>query len=212
MSSLAVYTIVLAGWASNNKYSLMGGLRSSAQMISYELSLGLAVVAVVLATGSLSTNAIVEAQAHWWFAITQPIAFVIFVIAMLAETNRAPFDLPEAEAELVAGYHTEYSSMKFAIFFMGEYMNMMIISAVCTTLFLGGWHGPVVPFLPAWISGVTWFIAKVTVLMFFFLWVRWTFPRLRYDQLMGFGWKILLPIALLNVMLTAVARYWWLHR
>jgi NADH-quinone oxidoreductase subunit H len=212
MSSLAVYTIVLAGWASNNKYSLLGALRSSAQMISYELALGLSVVAVVLATGSLSTNAIVEAQSKWWFAITQPVAFVIFLIAMLAETNRAPFDLPEAEAELVAGYHTEYSSMKFAIFFMGEYMNMMIISAVCTTLFLGGWHGPVLPVLPAWVSGVTWFVVKVTALMFFFLWVRWTFPRLRYDQLMGFGWKVLLPLALVNVMATAVVRYWWLHR
>jgi NADH-quinone oxidoreductase subunit H len=212
MSSLAVYTIVLAGWASNNKYSLLGALRSSAQMISYELAMGLAVVAVVLATGSLSTNAIVEAQSRFWFAFTQPIAFIIFVIAMLAETNRAPFDLPEAEAELVAGYHTEYSSMKFAIFFMGEYMNMMIISAVCTTLFLGGWQGPVLPILPAWISGVTWFIAKVSALMFFFLWVRWTFPRLRYDQLMSFGWKILLPLSLLNVMLTALARYWALHR
>jgi NADH-quinone oxidoreductase subunit H len=215
MSSLAVYTIVLAGWSSNSKYSLMGGLRSSAQMISYELALGLTVVAVVLSTGSLSTMAIVDAQAHVWFAFTQPIAFLIFIVAMLAETNRAPFDLPEAEAELVAGYHTEYSSMKFAIFFMGEYMNMMTISAVCATLFLGGWRGlfPIpVPHFLEWAVGAGWLIAKVSALMFFFLWVRWTFPRLRYDQLMAFGWKVLLPIALLNVVVTAFARYWWLAR
>jgi NADH-quinone oxidoreductase subunit H len=212
MSSLAVYTIVMAGWSSNSKYSLMGGLRSSAQMISYELALGLTVVAIVLMTGSLSTVAIVDAQKTFWFAVTQPIAFLIFVIAMLAETNRAPFDLPEAEAELVAGYHTEYSSMKFAIFFMGEYMNMMTISAVCATLFLGGWRGLFpLPFLPAWVAGVIWIVAKVTLLMFFFLWVRWTFPRLRYDQLMAFGWKVLLPLALLNVVVTALARYWFMH-
>jgi len=218
MSSLSVYSIVLAGWASNNKYSLMGALRSSAQMISYELSMGLAVVAVVLTTGSLSTVRIVEAQQPLWFAIVQPVAFLIFVVAMLAETNRAPFDLPEAEAELVAGYHTEYSSMKFAIFFMGEYMNMMAISAIATTLFLGGWAGPVVPlpFLPAEVSaalaGILWFTLKVTAIMFFFLWVRWTFPRLRYDQLMAFGWKVLLPLSLFNVMVTALVRYWWLNR
>lgn len=213
MSSLAVYAIVMAGWSSNSKYSLMGGLRSSAQMISYELALGLTVVAVVLMTGSLSTVAIVEAQSKFWFAVTQPIAFLIFVIAMLAETNRAPFDLPEAEAELVAGYHTEYSSMKFAIFFMGEYMNMMTISAVCATLFLGGWHGLFpIPFLPAWLAGVLWLVLKVSALMFFFLWVRWTFPRLRYDQLMAFGWKVLLPLALVNVVVTALARYWFFLR
>jgi len=216
MSSLAVYTIVLAGWSSNSKYSLMGGLRSSAQMISYELALGLTVVAIVLSTGSLSTLAIVDAQAKVWFAVSQPIAFLIFIVAMLAETNRAPFDLPEAEAELVAGYHTEYSSMKFAIFFMGEYMNMMTISAVCATLFLGGWRGLFpIPFVPHWLDwavGAGWLIAKVSGLMFFFLWVRWTFPRLRYDQLMSFGWKVLLPIALLNVVATAFARYWWMTR
>jgi NADH-quinone oxidoreductase subunit H len=212
MSSLAVYVIVLAGWSSNNKYSLMGALRSSAQMISYELSMGLAIVAVVLATGSLSTVKIVNAQAGLWYALTQPVAFLIFLVAMLAETNRAPFDLPEAEAELVAGYHIEYSSMKFAIFFMGEYMNMMTISAVCATLFLGGWHGPALPFVPMELLGIVWFVLKVAVLIFFFLWVRWTFPRLRYDQLMGFGWKVMLPIALANVMVTALARYWWLNR
>jgi NADH-quinone oxidoreductase subunit H len=212
MSSLSVYSIVLAGWASNNKFSLMGALRSSAQMISYELSMGLAVVAVVLSTGSLSTMAIVDAQQPLWYAVTQPVAFLIFVIAMLAETNRAPFDLPEAEAELVAGYHTEYSSMKFAIFFMGEYMNMMAISAIATTLFLGGWAGPGLPFLPPLLVGITWFKLKVTAIMFFFLWVRWTFPRLRYDQLMAFGWKVMLPVALANVMVSALVRYWWINR
>ncbi len=212
MSSLAVYSIVLAGWASNNKFSLMGGLRSSAQMISYELAMGLAVVSIVLTTGSLSTVKIVDAQQGLWFAVLQPVAFLIFVIAMLAETNRAPFDLPEAEAELVAGYHTEYSSMKFAIFFMGEYMNMMAISAIATTLFLGGWAGPVLPLVPPVLMGIVWFTAKVTAIMFFFLWVRWTFPRLRYDQLMAFGWKFLLPLALANVMVTALVRYWWLNR
>ena len=212
MSSLAVYSIVLAGWASNNKFSLMGGLRSSAQMISYELAMGLAVVAIVLSTGSLSTVKIVEAQQPFWYALTQPVAFLIFTIAMFAETNRTPFDLPEAEAELVAGYHVEYSSMKFAIFFMGEYMNMMAISAIATTLFLGGWGGPALPLVPAVLTGILWFTAKVAAVMFFFLWVRWTFPRLRYDQLMAFGWKFLLPLALANVMVTALVRYWWLHR
>jgi len=212
MSSLAVYSIVLAGWASNNKFSLMGGLRSSAQMISYELAMGLAVVSVVLTTGSLSTVRIVEGQQGLWYAVLQPVAFLVFVIAMFAETNRTPFDLPEAEAELVAGYHTEYSSMKFAIFFMGEYMNMMAISAICTTLFLGGWGGPVLPLVPPVLMGIVWFVTKVAVVMFFFLWVRWTFPRLRYDMLMGFGWKFLLPLALANVMVTALVRYWWLNR
>jgi len=212
MSSLAVYSIVLAGWSSNNKYSLMGALRSSAQMISYELSLGLAVVAIVLSTGSLSTVKIVEAQQPFWYMLTQPVAFLVFVVAMLAETNRAPFDLPEAEAELIAGYHLEYSSMKFAIFFMGEYMNMMAISAICTTLFLGGWGGPQLPFLPMAVTGILWFFLKVSAIMFFFLWVRWTFPRLRYDQLMAFGWKFLLPVSLANVMVTALVRYWWMHR
>jgi NADH-quinone oxidoreductase subunit H len=212
MSSLAVYSIVLAGWASNNKFSLMGGLRSSAQMISYELAMGLAVVSVVLSTGSLSTVRIVEAQQGLWYAVLQPVAFLVFVIAMFAETNRTPFDLPEAEAELVAGYHTEYSSMKFAIFFMGEYMNMMAISAIATTLFLGGWGGPVVPLVPPVLMGIVWFVAKVAAVMFFFLWVRLTFPRLRYDKLMGFGWKFLLPLALANVMVTSLVRYWWLNR
>ena len=208
MSSLGVYAITLAGWAGNNKYGLIGGLRSSAQMISYELSMGLSVIGVVLLAGSLSLVDIVEAQGGTlfgflprWYVFYQPVGFVAFVLTMLAETNRVPFDLPEAEAELVAGYHVEYSSMKFAAFFMGEYMNMLAISAICTTLFLGGWHGPWLP--PLW-GGPLWFFAKVAVLMVCFLWIRWTFPRLRYDQLMNLGWKVLLPLTLANAMVTAL--------
>jgi NADH-quinone oxidoreductase subunit H len=208
MSSLGVYAITLAGWAGNNKYGLMGGLRSSAQMISYELAMGLSVIGVILLTGSLSLVDIVRAQSGTlagflprWFVFYQPIGFLAFVLAMLAETNRAPFDLPEAEAELVAGYHVEYSSMKFAAFFMGEYMNMVAISCICVTLFLGGWHGPWLP--PLW-GGALWFLAKVATLVVCFLWIRWTFPRLRYDQLMNLGWKILLPLTLANALVTAV--------
>jgi len=209
MSSLGVYAITLAGWAGNNKYGLMGGLRSSAQMISYELAMGLSVIGVILLTGSLSLVDIVKAQQGLllgflpkWFIFYQPIGFIAFVVAMLAETNRAPFDLPEAEGELVAGYHVEYSSMKFAAFFMGEYANMIAISCVCTVLFLGGWHGPWLP--PVW-GGIIWFVAKVSVLQVFFLFVRWTLPRLRYDQLMNLGWKILLPLTLANALVTAIA-------
>ncbi len=208
MSSLGVYSITLAGWSSNNKYALLGGLRSSAQMISYELAMGLSVIGVILLTGSLSMVDIVKAQSGTvlgflprWFVFYQPIGFLAFVLAMLAETNRAPFDLPEAEAELVAGYHVEYSSMKFAAFFMGEYMNMVAISCICVTLFLGGWHGPWLP--PLW-GGIVWFFGKVAVLVLCFLWIRWTFPRLRYDQLMNLGWKVLLPLTLANVLVTAV--------
>jgi NADH-quinone oxidoreductase subunit H len=208
MSSLGVYAITLAGWAGNNKYGLMGGLRSSAQMISYELAMGLSVIGIILLTGSLSMVDIVKAQSGTvfgflprWFVFYQPIGFLAFVLAMLAETNRAPFDLPEAEAELVAGYHVEYSSMKFAAFFMGEYMNMVAISCICVTLFLGGWHGPWLP--PLW-GGIVWFFGKVAVLVLCFLWIRWTFPRLRYDQLMNLGWKVLVPLTLANVLVTAV--------
>ena len=209
MSSLGVYAITLAGWAGNNKYGLMGGLRSSAQMISYELAMGLSVIGVILLSGSLSLVDIVNAQSGLlggflpkWFIFYQPLGFVAFVVAMLAETNRAPFDLPEAEGELVAGYHVEYSSMKFAAFFMGEYANMIAISCVCTVLFLGGWHGPWLP--PVW-GGIVWFVLKVSILQVFFLFVRWTLPRLRYDQLMNLGWKILLPVMLANALVTALA-------
>jgi NADH-quinone oxidoreductase subunit H len=216
MSSLGVYSITLGGWASNNKYALLGGLRSAAQMISYELAMGLSTVGVLLLAGSLSLVSIVEAQAgplhifgltvpglQNWFIFFQPVAFIVFMITALAETNRAPFDLPEAEAELVAGFHTEYSSMKFGLFFLGEFMNVIAISAIAVTLFLGGWNGPG----PEWL-GFLWFMLKLGALLFFFIWVRWTFPRLRYDQLMHFGWKVLLPVTLFNVVFTAFWVYW----
>jgi len=203
VTSLGVYGIVLAGWASNSKYALLGGLRSSAQMVSYELSLGLSVVGVVMMAGSLSLVDIVEAQKGSWYGILprwnvipQFLGFVIFLVSSNAELNRAPFDLPEAETELVAGFHTEYSSMKFALFFMAEYANMIGASAMATTLFLGGWQGPLLP-------PVFWFLLKVFCFLFLFMWLRATVPRFRYDQLMGFGWKVLLPLALVNVMFTA---------
>ena len=208
MSSLGVYSITLAGWSSNNKYALLGGLRSSAQMISYELAMGLSTVGVLMLAGSLSLVDIVHAQQRYWFIVQQPLAFIIFLITAFAETNRAPFDLPEAEAELVAGFHTEYSSMKWGLFFLGEYANMITISSIAVTLFLGGWNGP---WLPEPLKFL-WYFAKLAALLFFFMWVRWTFPRLRYDQLMQLGWKVLLPLALLNVMVTAVGLWWAVGR
>ncbi|MEK7824049.1 MAG: NADH-quinone oxidoreductase subunit NuoH [Candidatus Eisenbacteria bacterium] len=204
MSSLGVYAITLGGWSSNNKYALLGGLRSSAQMISYELAMGLSTIGVLLLAGSLSLVDIVRAQQHWWFVIFQPVAFGIFMLTALAETNRAPFDLPEAEAELVAGFHTEYSSMKFGLFFLGEFANVITISCIAVTLFLGGWNGP---WLPEQLKFL-WFFAKLGALLFFFIWVRWTFPRLRYDQLMNLGWKVLLPLALANIVLTSLFVWW----
>jgi NADH-quinone oxidoreductase subunit H len=204
MSSVGVYAVTLGGWSSNNKYALLGGLRSSAQMISYELAMGLSTIGVLLLAGSLSLVQIVEAQSRIWFVVFQPVAFVIFMITALAETNRAPFDLPEAEAELVAGFHTEYSSMKWGLFFLGEYMNMIVICSIAVTLFLGGWNGP---WLPDPLKFV-WFFLKLGALLFFFMWVRWTFPRLRYDQLMALGWKVLLPVSILNVLITAIVLYW----
>ncbi|TLD42717.1 MAG: NADH-ubiquinone oxidoreductase chain H [Candidatus Jettenia ecosi] len=197
VSSLGVYGVVMAGWASNNKYSLLGGIRSSAQMISYELTLGLSLIGVVMLTGSLSLVDIVNAQAKIWNIILQPIGFFIYVTSAFAEVNRTPFDLPEAESELVAGYHTEYSSMKFAMFFMAEYANMITVSAIAVTFFLGGWQGP---FLPP----VVWFMLKLSGCLFFFIWVRSTYPRLRYDQLMHFGWKFLLPLSLFNILITGL--------
>jgi NADH-quinone oxidoreductase subunit H len=206
IASMGVYGIVLAGWSSNSKYSLLGGLRSSAQMISYELSYGLALASVLLVANSLSLTDIVNRQAGTWLAILprwyvfiQPVAFLVFMTAGIAETNRAPFDFPEAEQELVAGYHTEYSSMSFAMFFLAEYINMVTVSAVATDLFLGGWHGPFLPESLGWI----WFLLKVAALLFFYVWMRWTLPRYRYDQLMAFGWKVLLPIATINLIVTA---------
>jgi NADH-quinone oxidoreductase subunit H len=194
---MGVYGIVLGGWASNSKYPLLGGLRSSAQMISYELAQGISLVSVILMTGTLSLAGIVRQQEHMWFIVPQFFAFVIFLLCGIAETNRAPFDLPEAETELVAGFHTEYSSMKFALYFLAEYANMMVVSAVAISVFFGGWRGP---FLPP----VVWFLIKLSLFLFFFVWLRATFPRLRYDQLMAFGWKVLLPASLLNLAVTAV--------
>jgi NADH-quinone oxidoreductase subunit H len=206
IASMSVYGIVLAGWSSNSKYSLLGGLRSSAQMISYELSYGLALAGVLLLANSLSLSDVVDRQAGAWFHVIprwnvflQPIGFVVFMIAGIAETNRAPFDFPEAEQELVAGYHTEYSSMSFAMFFLAEYINMVTVSAVATDLFLGGWHGPFLPESMGWI----WFLVKVGAILFFYVWMRWTLPRYRYDQLMAFGWKVVLPIAVVNLIVTA---------
>lgn len=210
LTSLGVYGITLSGWSSNNKYSLFGGLRSSAQMISYELSMGLSVIGVILITGSLSLQDIVINQYGWkWNIVLQPIGFITFLVAAFAETNRAPFDLPEAEPELVAGYHTEYSSMKFAMFFLAEYSNVIVSSAVITTLFLGGWQFPYLqtfglsPFLTSIIQVLT-FGAKVVFMIFFFIWVRWSVPRFRYDQLMNLGWKVMLPLALVNIIATAI--------
>jgi NADH-quinone oxidoreductase subunit H len=195
-TSMGVYGIVLGGWASNSKYPLLGGLRSSAQMISYELAQGIALVSVVLMAGTLSLAEIGRQQANLWYVVPQFFAFLIYVISGIAETNRAPFDLPEAETELVAGFHTEYSSMKWAFYFLGEYANMMVVAGVAITVFLGAWHGP---FLP----GPVWFLIKLSLFLFFFVWLRATFPRLRYDQLMAFGWKVLLPASLLNLVVTA---------
>jgi NADH-quinone oxidoreductase subunit H len=206
IASMGVYGIVLAGWSSNSKYSLLGGLRSSAQMISYELSYGMALASVLLIGNSLSLTDLVNGQSGvWlgfiprWFLFLQPLGFLIFMTAGIAETNRAPFDFPEAEQELVAGYHTEYSSMSFAMFFLAEYINMVTVSAVATDLYLGGWHGPWLPVSLGWV----WFLAKVSALLFFYVWMRWTLPRYRYDQLMSFGWKILLPLSVVNLLVTA---------
>ena len=206
ITSMSVYGIVLAGWSSNSKYSLLGGLRSASQMISYELSYGLALASVLVLANSLSLTDIVNRQSgYWlgfiprWFIVVQPVGFLIYMISGVAETNRAPFDFPEAEQELVAGYHTEYSSMAFAMFFLAEYINMVTVSAVATDLFLGGWHGPFLPASLGWI----WFLLKISALLFFYIWMRWTLPRYRDDQLMQFGWKILLPLAVVNLLVTA---------
>ena len=196
-SSVGVYGIILGGWSSNNKYSLLGSLRSSAQLISYELALGLAVISVVLTAGSLSLVRIVEAQRHVWFVALQPLGFLIFLIAAVAETNRAPFDLPEAEQELIAGYQTEYGGFKFAMFYIGEYVAIVTMSALATTLFWGGWWGPLLP-------GLIWFVFKTLAFVFFFVWLRATLPRVRHDQLMALGWKFLIPLGLLNLVVTAV--------
>ncbi len=207
ITSMGVYGIVLAGWSSNSKYSLMGGLRASAQMISYELSYATSIAAVILLAGSLSIREIVDSQAgYWWdfiprwYLFLQPIGFLIYAIAGVAETNRAPFDFPEAEQELVAGYNTEYSSVRFALFPQAEYINMVTMAGVATTLYLGGWHGPFP--LPAGLDWI-WFVLKALFILFVYIWMRWTVPRYRYDQLMEFGWKWLFPASVINLIVTA---------
>jgi NADH-quinone oxidoreductase subunit H len=197
VSSLGVYGVVMGGWASNNKYSLLGSIRSSAQMISYELSLGLSIVGVLMIAGSLSLNQIVGAQSRVWFVLYQPLGFIIFLISAVAECSRTPFDLTECENELVAGYQTEYSSMKFGLYYLGEYAHILVVSSLAVSLFFGGWQGP---FLPP----ILWFLIKVFGFIFFFIWIRATFPRFRYDQLMKFGWKVLFPLSLVNILFTAV--------
>ncbi len=230
MSSMAVYGIVLAGWASESPYPLLGGLRSSAQVISYEIAMGLSFVAVFLYSGSLSTTAIVAKQSgantefhlfgailHWpsWYAVLLFPSFVIYVITMVGETNRLPFDLPEGEGELVGGFHTEYSSLKFALFYLGEYINMTTVAGLATTLFLGGWRAPWP--ISVWPDANTgwwpllWFLVKVLIVLFFFVWLRGTLPRIRYDQLMRFGWKVLIPVSLVWILVIATIRVWRTH-
>jgi NADH-quinone oxidoreductase subunit H len=221
-TSIGAYGIILGGWASNSKYSLLGGLRSAAQVISYELNVGLAIVGVLILAGSLSLVKITEAQSggfwHWFvFALPAPqiLAFVVYVISAVAETNRVPFDLPEAESELVAGFFTEYSGMRFAFFFIAEYANMVLVSCVAAAMFLGGWNAPypgtILAHLGlesiAWVENIAWFTVKVYTFLFLFFWLRATLPRLRYDQLMKFGWKVMLPIALGNIVVTSIAVY-----
>jgi len=203
ISSLGVYGIIMAGWASNSMYPFLGALRSAAQMVSYEVSIGFVIITVLLCVGSLNLSDVVEAQRGLWFCIPLLPMFIIFFISALAETNRAPFDLPEAEAELVSGYNVEYSSMPFALFFLGEYANMILMSAMTVILFLGGWLSPIelAPF--TWVPGPIWFAIKISLVLFCFLWVRATFPRYRYDQLMRLGWKIFLPFSLVWVVVTA---------
>jgi NADH-quinone oxidoreductase subunit H len=196
-STLAVLAILMAGWSSNNKYAVLGAIRSVAQNVAYEIPLLVTVMSVILMVGSFKLSDIVAAQSGYWYVLVQPLAFILFITCATAETNRAPFDLPEAESELVAGFHTEYSGMRFAVFFLAEYTNMFIASSVGTVLFLGGWHGPILP-------GVVWFLIKVYALIFLMMWFRWTFPRVRFDQLITFAWKILIPLAFANLLITAL--------
>src|SRR6185369_11852927 len=199
LSSIAVYGVALGGWASNSKYALLGSIRGLAQLISYELSMGLSLVPTVMLARSFRLSDIVAAQSGCWFIVYQPLAFVIFLISIAAECKRIPFDLPEAEGELVAGFHTEYSGMRFGLFFVGEYINIIVLGGLATTFFLGGWYGPLLP-------PTVWFSLKTLAVAFFFIWMRGTLPRLRYDQLMHLGWKVLTPLALLNILITG----WWL--
>jgi len=211
LASFTVYGIALAGWSSNSKYAFLGGVRSVAQMISYEICLGLSLIPIFMQAGTLNLGTIVGYQTqHGWLILYHPLACFIFVISLFAECNRTPFDLPEAEQELVSGYHTEYSSLKFGLFYLGEYANMLVASALVTTLFLGGWSLPFAPFnapaIRVWVGliHVMVFVAKVCSVLFFFIWVRWTVPRFRYDQLMGLGWKVFFPLALVNILVVAV--------
>ena len=210
IASIGVYGIVLAGWSSGSTYPLLGGLRSSAQVISYEIAMGLSLVAVFIYAGSMSTSEIVEAQNQWWYAVVLFPSFIIYAISMVGETNRAPFDLAEAEGELVGGFHTEYSSLKFALFFLAEYVNIIAVSALATTLFLGGYHAPPgLGFTETWLGGwftMVWFFAKVILFFFVFVWLRGTLPRMRYDQFMQFGWKVLIPVSLAWIMIVATLR------
>ncbi len=196
-STLAVLAILMAGWSSNNKYAVFGAIRSVAQNIAYEIPLLITVMSVILMVGSFKLSDIVAAQGSYWFILVQPLAFILFITCATAETNRAPFDLPEAESELVAGFHTEYTGMRFALFFLAEYTNMFITSAVAAVLFLGGWQGPILP-------GVIWFLLKVYALIFLMMWFRWTFPRVRFDQLITLAWKVLIPLAFANLLITAL--------
>ena len=201
LSSLSVYGITLGGWASNSKYSLLGGIRGAAQMISYELSLGLAIIPVVMRAGSFSLVDIVNAQAGLWYVVTEPVAFVIFFISAMAESKRIPFDLPEAENELGAGFHTEYSGMRFGLFFLGEYVAMQVLGGLIAVFFLGGWQGPLLP-------GPVWLALKIFLACLVMVWMRGTLPRLRYDQLMNLGWKVLVPVSLVNVIVTGARLLW----
>jgi len=196
-STLTVLAILMGGWASNNKYAVFGAFRSVAQNIAYEIPLLLTVMSIILMVGSFRLSDIVAAQSRYWYIWVQPLAFVLYMICATAETNRTPFDLPEAESELVAGFHTEYSGMRFALFFLAEYTNMFIVSAIAAVLFLGGWRGPILP-------GIFWFLIKVYALIFLIMWFRWTFPRVRFDQLITFAWKILIPLAFVNLLITAL--------
>ncbi len=213
MSSVGVYGIIMAGWGSNNKYAVMGALRSSAQVISYEVALGLSLIGTIMIAGSLNLGDIIHAQQGTyvgfvprWNVIPQIVGFTLFLTSAIAETNRAPFDLPEAESELVAGYHVEYSGFGFAMFFLAEYINMLTVSAVASVAFLGGWLGPAIPFVPAPINGVVWMLLKMSIFIFFYFWLRSTLPRFRYDQLMSLCWKVMLPLALLNILVTGIVK------
>ena len=202
MTSVNVMAILVGGWGSNNKYSMFGAMRAVAQSIAYEIPILLSMLAVILMTNTLSLKEIVGAQQKIWFVLLQPLAFIIYVISGIAETNRAPFDLPEAESELTAGFHTEYSGMGFSLFFLGEYTNMFTVASVATVLFLGGWHGPSLPY--GEYLGIVWFFLKVYFLLFFMIMIRWTYPRVRFDQLLNFAWKYLVPFSLVNILITAV--------